>query len=115
MRLILGVERFLLRALATRPLVPVDKERESEMRNRMPLLFAAVFALGCAMGCHHEKKETVSPTSSGNYSGSSPAAASSAGTAAGGGKTCNSDMECGAKQLCIRGQCVDITPDLAEC
>jgi peptidoglycan-associated lipoprotein len=30
-------------------------------------------------------------------------------------KTCNSDLDCGAKQLCINARCVDITPDLAEC
>ncbi len=30
-------------------------------------------------------------------------------------KTCNSDLDCGAKQLCINSRCVDITPDLAEC
>jgi len=30
-------------------------------------------------------------------------------------RTCSSDDDCGAKQLCIRSQCVDITPELAEC
>jgi peptidoglycan-associated lipoprotein len=30
-------------------------------------------------------------------------------------KTCGSDLDCGAKQLCINSRCVDITPDLAEC
>jgi peptidoglycan-associated lipoprotein len=31
------------------------------------------------------------------------------------GRTCSADDDCGAKQLCIRSQCVDITPELAEC
>ncbi len=30
-------------------------------------------------------------------------------------RSCTSDSDCGDKQLCIRSQCVDITPDLAEC
>lgn len=30
-------------------------------------------------------------------------------------KTCNSDLECGDKQLCINNRCVDITAGLAEC
>ena len=29
--------------------------------------------------------------------------------------TCSSDSECADNQLCIRAECVDITPDLAEC
>ena len=30
-------------------------------------------------------------------------------------RSCSADSDCGDKQLCIRSQCVDITPDLAEC
>jgi peptidoglycan-associated lipoprotein len=30
-------------------------------------------------------------------------------------QTCSVDLDCGTKQLCIRSQCVDITPGLAEC
>ena len=30
-------------------------------------------------------------------------------------RTCSSDIDCGERQLCIRSQCVDITPGLAEC
>src|SRR3954462_7628349 len=30
-------------------------------------------------------------------------------------KTCASDLDCGAKQLCLNNKCVDITPDLAAC
>ena len=41
-----------------------------------------------------------------------PAPKMPAATAA---RTCSTDDDCGAKQLCIRSQCVDITPDLAEC
>ena len=40
------------------------------------------------------------------------AVASKTNTAA---RACSSDSDCGDKQLCIRSQCVDITPDLAEC
>ena len=30
-------------------------------------------------------------------------------------RTCSADDDCGDKQLCIRSQCVDIAPELAEC
>lgn len=30
-------------------------------------------------------------------------------------KSCSTDLDCGAKQLCLNNKCVDITPDLAEC
>lgn len=30
-------------------------------------------------------------------------------------KSCSADTECGAKQLCIRNECVDISAGLAEC
>ena len=30
-------------------------------------------------------------------------------------RTCSSDIDCGDRQLCIRSQCVDITPGLPEC
>lgn len=30
-------------------------------------------------------------------------------------RSCNADQDCGPRQLCLHAQCVDITPELAEC
>ena len=44
-----------------------------------------------------------------------PQAAAAPAPSSDGAKTCASDLDCGAKQLCLNNKCVDITPDLAEC
>ena len=75
------------------------------------LVLALVFAL---MGCHHAQKPPVQPTPAPSLA--MPAQGPKAPSVKpAGAKTCASDDDCGATQLCIRRQCVDITPGLAEC
>ena len=68
----------------------------------------AVMAVG---GCAH-KQETKAEAPK---SEPAPAPVASAPPAAPAEKTCASDLDCGAKQLCLNNKCVDITPDLAAC
>jgi peptidoglycan-associated lipoprotein len=77
----------------------------------LPLVFSSLFLLAAA-GCHHEKQVVVSPTATNLAAASAPApqAAKPAGP-----KSCKADLDCGDQQLCIRGQCVDISAGLAEC
>jgi peptidoglycan-associated lipoprotein len=61
-------------------------------------------------GCAH-KQETKTAAAS-----PPPAAAPAASAAAAPSEPgCASDLDCGAKQLCIRNRCVDISASLAEC
>jgi peptidoglycan-associated lipoprotein len=72
-------------------------------------LAVAVMAVG---GCAH-KQETKAEAPK-----AEPAPAPVASTApapSSDAKTCASDLDCGAKQLCLNNKCVDITPDLAAC
>ncbi|HEX9103723.1 MAG TPA: peptidoglycan-associated lipoprotein Pal [Polyangia bacterium] len=62
-------------------------------------------------GCAH-KQETKAEAPKTEPAPAPQAAAPPADT---GAKTCASDLDCGAKQLCLNNRCVDITPDLAEC
>jgi len=71
-------------------------------------LAVAVMAVG---GCAH-KQETKAEAPK---SEPAPAPVASAPPAAPAEKTCASDLDCGAKQLCLNNKCVDITPDLAAC
>lgn len=68
------------------------------------------------VACAHESKtvtETPIPLAS---QPAVPSARASAGLpAVGAAHACASDADCSDKQLCIRSQCVDITPELAEC
>ncbi|HEY3351898.1 MAG TPA: OmpA family protein [Polyangia bacterium] len=72
----------------------------------------ALGAMLAAAGCHHEKSAVRTPLQAKQET---PAAPEAAAPRAPAGKTCRSDSECADKQLCIRGQCVNITPELAEC
>jgi peptidoglycan-associated lipoprotein len=63
-------------------------------------------------GCAH-KQETKAETPKTEPAPAPQAAATPAPEA--GAKTCASDLDCGAKQLCLNNRCVDITPNLAEC
>ena len=75
-------------------------------------MFAALCGLSLATvgGCAHDSTKTaavgtpVTPLRS-ESSFSTPSTA----------HACSVDSDCHDKQLCIRSQCVDITPDLAEC
>ncbi len=74
--------------------------------NRPIFVIPLAFVLACA---HSEtKKETAAPMPM-------AAPASTSDLAGPPEKTCSSDLDCGAKQLCVRSHCVDITPGLAEC
>ncbi len=76
------------------------------------LVSFALNTVGCA---HNQKKDDTIPSSGPAIQTQTPAQATPAAGAQGGEQTCTSDIQCGAKQLCIRSHCVDITPDLAEC
>ena len=71
-------------------------------------LAVAVMAVG---GCAH-KQETKAEAPK---SEPAPAPVAAAPPAAPAEKTCASDLDCGAKQLCLNNRCVDITADLAAC
>ncbi len=79
------------------------------MKNGM---FPCVALIVGTLACAHEPKKTESPV------GAAPSTAqpqSIATSQPNGQQACSSDTDCGDKQLCIRSQCVDITPDMAEC
>src|SRR4051812_7655215 len=64
-------------------------------------------------GCAHkqeEKAKAEAPTQN-----TAPVAPKEASIQPAGGTMCATDLDCGAKQLCINQHCVDITADLAEC
>ena len=63
-------------------------------------------------GCAH-KQETKAEAPKAEPAAAPQAAATPAPSSD--AKTCASDLDCGAKQLCLNNRCVDITPDLAEC
>jgi len=63
---------------------------------------------GCA---HKQEQQAQAPT---QQPAAAPQAAATPPPAAV-EKTCSTDLDCGAKQLCVNARCVDITPDLAEC
>jgi peptidoglycan-associated lipoprotein len=76
------------------------------------ILVPVLLALGCA---HQEKKNDSPQAGTLSSSGATPAQSPPAKIGGAGDQTCNSDIECGAKQLCIRNHCVDISAGLAEC
>ncbi len=66
-----------------------------------------VFAVGCSS--QKEQKPVQAAETAPVDAKKSDAMATNAA------KSCSYDIDCGGQQLCIRNQCVDITPDLAEC
>jgi peptidoglycan-associated lipoprotein len=62
--------------------------------------------------CSHEAEKSSAVATPKTVTAQPTSAKASPASAA---RTCSADDDCGAKQLCIRSQCVDITPDLAEC
>jgi peptidoglycan-associated lipoprotein len=75
------------------------------------LLFVSPLFLIAVAGCHQQKPAVVSPTAT-NLAAPAPAPQP---TVKPGPKSCKADLDCGDAQLCIRGQCVDISAGLAEC
>lgn len=72
-----------------------------------------VLLLSSMAACTHEPEKTaqvVTPAAT-----SQPATTPTPMPAVVATRTCSLDSDCGGKQMCIRAQCVDITPDLAEC
>jgi peptidoglycan-associated lipoprotein len=74
-------------------------------------VIAVSILLGVGLGaCSHEpEKATAVATPQAAAPVAAPARSAPATN------TCSSDSDCGDKQLCIRSQCVNITPELAEC
>jgi peptidoglycan-associated lipoprotein len=78
------------------------------MRNRIAVVVTVASA---AFACSHEPQKAMSvttpqaaaPRPSDVFPGSPTA------------RTCSADTDCLERQLCIRSQCVDITPGLPEC
>jgi peptidoglycan-associated lipoprotein len=69
--------------------------------------------LGFASGCAHKiesKKDTTSPASEARKVDHAAVAAPAPSACAN-----DLDLDCGARQLCIRQRCVDITAGMAEC
>ena len=71
------------------------------------LPIAALLVGGCA---HQQEVKKDQPAVANSSGAATPATPTPAGT-----RSCTTDLDCGAKQLCIRRQCVDVTADLAEC
>jgi peptidoglycan-associated lipoprotein len=81
------------------------------MRTLLALLSVPPMLL--ATGCHHEKPPALPPTATNLAEAASPAEQPVPKAAA--PKACTVDLDCGPRQLCLRGTCTDITADLAEC
>jgi peptidoglycan-associated lipoprotein len=79
------------------------------MKNGMFLCAALMVG---TLACAHEPKKTESPAGAASSTAQPQSFATSQSN---GPRACSSDTDCGDKQLCIRSQCVDITPDMAEC
>ncbi len=65
-------------------------------------------------GCAH-KQETKNDTAATTQNAATPARGGATAGSSSGDKSCSADLECGDKQLCIRGRCTDISAGLAEC
>lgn len=84
------------------------------MKNQGQVICVSFLVSGLIACSHAPEKATTVATPT-------PTAAASAATATAPapistpGHACSADSDCGDKQLCVRSQCVDITPELAEC
>ena len=79
------------------------------MKNHVIISLSIVSTL---VACSHESKKATSVATPG---AAAPLAARSALSTTASPHSCASDADCGDRQLCIRSECVDITPELAEC
>jgi peptidoglycan-associated lipoprotein len=75
------------------------------------VIYAAAFSGVLACAHQPEKVATIATPGAGVQPQNVVASTAQASAA----RSCTSDGDCADKQLCIRAQCVDITPDLAEC
>jgi peptidoglycan-associated lipoprotein len=78
------------------------------MQRFTPLALVPLLAFG--FGCAHKQEAKATPATP--VAQAAPPATTPAAPAE---PSCNSDLDCGAKQLCIRNRCVDISAGLAEC
>jgi peptidoglycan-associated lipoprotein len=90
--------------------VSCNRTSKNERGTFMRRLVLIPLLRGC--GCAH-KPETKPETAPQPTSAPPPSAPQT--TAAPTTPSCSTDLDCGAKQLCIRNQCVDISAGLAEC
>jgi peptidoglycan-associated lipoprotein len=81
---------------------------EIDMKNRVLITLSLVAGL---VACSHESKKATSVATPGASAPSAAVGSAPAATP----QVCSTDADCGDKQLCVRSQCVDITPELAEC
>lgn len=82
------------------------------MRNQFQAICATFLVSGLIACSHQPEKVTTVATPTAAV----PAAAATApAPRSAPSRACSSDSDCGDKQLCVRSQCVDITPELAEC
>ena len=80
------------------------------MRDQVQVI-GVVFLVTGVIACSHEPEKATmvaKPTAA-------PVAITAAPKASNASRVCSSDSDCADRQLCIRSQCVDITPELAEC
>ena len=74
------------------------------------MLHKYIFPFVMVVGCSSQKEAPPPQPAAPSVAEPAPQA-----TATPASKSCNNDLECGDKQLCIRNQCVDISANLAEC
>jgi peptidoglycan-associated lipoprotein len=72
-------------------------------------MVAIVAGLLAAAGCAHQQEVKPQPMAE-THPAAAPVAAAQPPQ-----KSCSLDSDCVAGQLCVNNQCVDITPELAEC
>lgn len=73
------------------------------------LSLLALVGGGCA---HKQEQKAAAPTQAPAAAPQASAAPAASDT---GAKMCATDLDCGAKQLCLNNKCTDITADLAAC
>ncbi len=73
---------------------------------------AVITALPLAAACAHSNKNAAAETPPAAMSAETTPASQEPAPAA---RACSSDDQCSASELCVRSQCVAITPQLAEC
>jgi peptidoglycan-associated lipoprotein len=75
------------------------------------LVPGSLVALVALVGCAHKQETKTAAATPAPAPASAPAAPAATPAPSG----CNSDLDCGPQQLCIRDRCVDISAGLAEC
>lgn len=79
------------------------------------LLATALLAFPLVVGCAHGPARSLSSSSEPGRSRASVGLGAEGTAIAARARSCSSDADCGARQICEHAQCLDITPELAEC